>query len=274
MIAYSSDQQSHHPNEPTRKKEDGLATWTVDVSPAMQTSNPSVSTTDTSPRSANRSSQGSKFFGTGTWLVLLVASGVIRTAINSHFGDQPRQASPAAARQAEESTRRFMESMQNRPTWQRALEELISFEFLIRDYPKNAVAYNGHARLLATFSDKQFRKAAEWELAHRAPQGSSNIETRAVDDAMMACKLTDWKKGSYVDTLAAASASAGDFDAAVKWEMKALELVAGQEKADFESRLALYKAHKPYRDETIPRLPGQLGAGITSPTSARPARVK
>jgi hypothetical protein len=248
MIANRSDQQSPHPNEPASKKDDGLATWTVDVSPAMQTSTLPASQPDTVPRSPRRSDGNGKSLGTGMWLILLLVSGLVRTAINSHFDDQPRQASPAAKRQAEESARQFMESMRNRPAWQRALEKLISFEFLIQNYPKHAEAYNGHARLLATYSDNQFRKAAEWQLGHVA-QDHSSIETRAVDDATMACKLTDWKNGSYLDTLAAACAAAGDFDAAVKWQMKACDMVSGKERAEYQSRLDLYKAHKPYREE-------------------------
>ncbi len=65
----------------------------------------------------------------------------------------------------------------------------------------------------------------------------------------MACKLTDWKNGSYLDTLAAAYAAAGDFDSAVKWQSKAMELVTVKNKAEFQSRLALYETHKPYREE-------------------------
>jgi hypothetical protein len=37
-----------------------------------------------------------------------------------------------------------------------------------------------------------------------------------------ACELTQWKNGSYVDTLAAAFAEAGDFAEAVRREQQAL----------------------------------------------------
>ena len=43
-------------------------------------------------------------------------------------------------------------------------------------------------------------------------------------DATKACKLTGWKNPNYLATLAAAFAEAGNFDDAVKWEEKAIEL--------------------------------------------------
>ena len=43
--------------------------------------------------------------------------------------------------------------------------------------------------------------------------------------------------------------AAGDFDAAVKWQTKAVELASERLKAELRSHVDLYKAHKPYRDE-------------------------
>ena len=52
-----------------------------------------------------------------------------------------------------------------------------------------------------------------------------------------------------LDTLAAAYAEAGDFDSAVKWETKAIELESdAHEKAEYAERLKLYRDKKPYRD--------------------------
>jgi tetratricopeptide (TPR) repeat protein len=59
--------------------------------------------------------------------------------------------------------------------------------------------------------------------------------------------LTD---SNILDTLAAAYAEAGDFDQAIKWQQRAIELNASD--ADFvkggKERLELYRQHKPYRE--------------------------
>ncbi len=41
----------------------------------------------------------------------------------------------------------------------------------------------------------------------------------------------------------------GDFDSAVKWQSKAIELLSDEKtKEDFRSRLKLYQEKKPYRE--------------------------
>jgi tetratricopeptide (TPR) repeat protein len=71
---------------------------------------------------------------------------------------------------------------------------------------------------------------------------------KAVDDATKHCELHKWNSADGLDTLAAAYAEAGDFDSAVKWQRKAVEMVSGKQKADFQFRLNLYQSHKPYRE--------------------------
>jgi tetratricopeptide (TPR) repeat protein len=101
------------------------------------------------------------------------------------------------------------------------------------DSEKYADAYNNLAWILATCSDKQYRDGK-----------------RAVECATKACELTDWKENVWFDTLAAAYAEAGDFENAVKWQQKATEMANDEEKEDYRSRLDLYKAGKPYREES------------------------
>ena len=62
--------------------------------------------------------------------------------------------------------------------------------------------------------------------------------------------MTDGKDADKLETLAAAYAESGDFDAAVKWQEK----VVGMHKDDGDlkeatARLALYQAKKPYRQD-------------------------
>lgn len=73
--------------------------------------------------------------------------------------------------------------------------------------------------------------------------------TKAVELAKKACDLTDWKDDNILLTMAAAEAEAGDFDAAVKYQQQAIDLIkAAHRNADRqERRLTLYQQKKPYR---------------------------
>jgi tetratricopeptide (TPR) repeat protein len=94
----------------------------------------------------------------------------------------------------------------------------------------------------------------------------------AVEDAKKACDLVKWKRAQYIDTLAAASAEAGNFDSAVRYEQQAIDLnrsgkdetiqktgdpvgdkvaimmanKAQQSLPGYFKRLELYKQHRPY----------------------------
>jgi tetratricopeptide (TPR) repeat protein len=108
-----------------------------------------------------------------------------------------------------------------------------NYDAAIRLDPEKYVdAYNNLAWIFATCSDKQYRDGK-----------------RAVDCATKACELTDWKENVWFDTLAAAYAEAGDFDKAVEWQQKAIDLADERSKDKLRSRLDLYKAGKPYREK-------------------------
>jgi tetratricopeptide (TPR) repeat protein len=95
--------------------------------------------------------------------------------------------------------------------------------------------HNAHAWLLATCPDAKYRDGK-----------------KAVESATRACELSGWKSAAILDTLAAACAETGDFDAAVKWQQKALNLVATPDdplRKDLEAHLRLFQAKKPYRDQ-------------------------
>ena len=73
---------------------------------------------------------------------------------------------------------------------------------------------------------------------------------KAVEAATEACRLSEWKVGHLIGTLAAAHAEAGDFLKAIELQEKAISLYAAEDdKRKGEQRLALYKAGKPYREE-------------------------
>ncbi len=77
----------------------------------------------------------------------------------------------------------------------------------------------------------------------------------AIENATKACELTNWKAGTYVDTLAAAYAEAGDFASAIEWQKKAIDLLTEEERPlhrpDFESRLKLYESGQPARQSVV-----------------------
>ena len=101
-----------------------------------------------------------------------------------------------------------------------------------------ASAHNGLAWLLATCPTEAFRNGKQ-----------------AVEEARAACRLTGWNQSSYVDTLAAACAEAGDFAQAVKYQKQLVRMnsVNGVSDVGAEQRLALYEQHQPYHT-VMPRL--------------------
>jgi tetratricopeptide (TPR) repeat protein len=120
--------------------------------------------------------------------------------------------------------------------WQKKGE----YDNAIKDYnetirlsPQESWGYNSLAWLLAT-----------------CPQAGKRDGSRAVTLAKKACALANWKDAYSLDTLAAACAEAGDFDEAVRWQSKAIGLVAGDmEFAETaQERLALYRDKTPYHE--------------------------
>jgi tetratricopeptide (TPR) repeat protein len=68
---------------------------------------------------------------------------------------------------------------------------------------------------------------------------------RAVELATKACELSNWKIAMYVGVLAAAYAETGDFDSAIKFGQKAVELDPNEVHHSY--RLDVFQDHKPYR---------------------------
>ena len=117
------------------------------------------------------------------------------------------------------------------------------FDGAIADYNKaikidpRAFSYNSLAWLLATSSKKGVRDGKT-----------------AVEHAREAAELTNWEDANVLDTLAAAYAEAGNFEEAVKWEIKALSFpeFAQSYGEEARKRLQLYTERKPYH-ESMPK---------------------
>lgn len=108
-----------------------------------------------------------------------------------------------------------------------------NFDESLRLSPDNTEYLNNLAWFLAVYPDAKFRDGLA-----------------AVGLAEKACRLTDWRRRGFVDTLAAAYAETGDFTDAVKYEKQALRMDGASDKEDLEeqSRLELYQHHQPYRE--------------------------
>ncbi len=115
--------------------------------------------------------------------------------------------------------------------YEKALADYIT---AIRLEPDDATALNGRAWLWSTCPDAKYRDGKQ-----------------ACESARKACELTDQADAMIIDTLAAANAEAGDFDSAVKWQTKAIELTTdAKDRDEFRGRLGLYQQKKPYRQRS------------------------
>ena len=63
------------------------------------------------------------------------------------------------------------------------------------------------------------------------PEAKYRDGRKAVESATRACELTEWKRSEFLDTLAAAYAESGDFDAAVTWQMRAIGFLTDERQA-------------------------------------------
>ena len=110
------------------------------------------------------------------------------------------------------------------------------------DYAQGIADWTRAIELDPKFASGYNRLAWTWATAER-PEARDG--QRAVNSALKACELTQWKNPTYLDTLAAAYARAGRFDDAVKWQKKAMEGPGELNDAKAAAqRLGLYEAGK------------------------------
>ncbi len=107
---------------------------------------------------------------------------------------------------------------------------LADYHAALRMEPDNSWALNNLAWVLAT-----------------APDAALRDGPKALKAAMRAVELEEEQDWMSLDTLAAACAENGQFAAAERCQLDALKLAPQEEHEDIQSRLALYRAQKPYR---------------------------
>jgi tetratricopeptide (TPR) repeat protein len=127
------------------------------------------------------------------------------------------------------------ENLRNRGTvysylgeWNQALADL---ETAVRIAPNDTESHLVRAWMLATCPEARLRDGS-----------------KAVASATRACELTQWKVAHPMAALAAAYAESGDFNGALKWQQRAMELATENDPARRTYRIALerYRSRKPY----------------------------
>ncbi len=85
------------------------------------------------------------------------------------------------------------------------------------------------------------------------PRKSLRNGKKAIAEALECCEMTEWARGGYVDTLAAAYAENGEFEKAADFQLYALSLpdFPPDARSEAEARLRLYKNRRPYRDKPL-----------------------
>ena len=97
--------------------------------------------------------------------------------------------------------------------------------------PEYALAYQNKAWLLATSPDDALRNGPE-----------------AIKAALVACELNKYKNPADMKALAAGYAETGQFELAIGWQEKAIQVSSADEKALEEKVLEQYQDKLPYRE--------------------------
>ena len=111
---------------------------------------------------------------------------------------------------------------------------LADYTTLIQLSPDRPDGYNARAWLMSTCADPRFRNGKQ-----------------AVAEATRASELSSWSDWRCMDTLAASYAEAGDFDNALKWQEKTIEMMPKSDAALVEvarKQLLSYRDKEPFRE--------------------------
>jgi len=123
-----------------------------------------------------------------------------------------------------------------------AYAKLGKYDLALADYNRILSFHLGDQTQAAIYDDRAWLEAT-------CPDARYRNGNQAIKDAEFAVRFGFTNKVSYLNTLAAAYAEAGDFDSAIKFEQQAIATQAKNERLiDADSALNTYRQHRPYRD--------------------------
>lgn len=146
---------------------------------------------------------------------------------------------------------------------------LAAFDKTLQIDPRNATAFRGRADVYLSLG-RQSEAINDYEAALKVEPKDSGVLNnlawvlctspeerlrdgkRAIDLATQACEVTDYKAAHILSTLAAAYAETGDFDTAIKWSAKAVELGPPGLKGQLAKELESYQRREPWREASPP----------------------
>jgi tetratricopeptide (TPR) repeat protein len=117
------------------------------------------------------------------------------------------------------------------------------------------LAIGDHAAAVADFEeslkhlgdDPALLNNLAWVLA-TSPDSDVRNGKRAVELATKACELTEYDKPHILSTLAAAFAENGDFETAIEWSQKAVDMDDSEQEEQLIKELASYRGGRPWRE--------------------------
>jgi tetratricopeptide (TPR) repeat protein len=144
-------------------------------------------------------------------------------------------------------------------------QAIADFTTVIEVDPTSAAAYNNRGFNRLRLADEEgaladFNRALElvpdYALAHQnkawllatSPQDKLRNGQEALKSALAACELNKFKNPADLKALAAAYAETGQFDLAIGWQEKVIQLSPAEEKAIEEKVLEQYQDKLPYRE--------------------------
>ncbi len=141
--------------------------------------------------------------------------------------------------------RAYNEALRGNPKWTNPLIARADAYNALGDYKAARADYRRARELAPRLAGPH--NALAWFLA-TCPVAAWRDGKTAVQEATLACSLSQWKDPDDVDSLAAALAETGEFVQAAKREEEALRMSPPEKRKSFEKRLASFRQKQPWRE--------------------------